>query len=691
MTKQFLMEIGLEEIPAHIVTPSINQLVEKVTTFLNENRLEFTSIESFSTPRRLAIRVNELADKQTNIEEKAKGPAKRIALDKEGEWSKAALGFARGQKASSDDLFFEDFNGEEYVFVNKFIEGKLAEEVLSTLPEVVKQMTFPVSMHWANYDYKFIRPVHWLVSLLDDAVIPMTLFNVASGRISRGHRFLGKETEIAHAKDYEMALEKEFVMVDAEKRKETIINQIKEIERANSWIIPIDDNLLEEVNNLVEYPTAFIGDFEEQYLNVPSEILITSMKEHQRYFEVLSQNNDLLNHFIGVRNGNEEFIENVAKGNAKVLKARLEDAEFFYQEDVKGSIDSYVEKLKNVTFHEKIGSMFEKMQRVNAISKVIGKHVGLTDAELADLDRASQIYKFDLVTLMVDEFPELQGIIGEKYALLHGEKKEVAQAIREHYLPKSSDSDLPESNIGAVLAISEKIDTLITFFSVGLTPKGSNDPYALRRQAYGIIRIIESKGWTFPVENLHHEIETMINKNEEKFGLHLEETNQSIHTFLMGRMKQWFNGKNIRHDIIEAVIESRQDDLSQMFEVAEILKANATKNDFKPSVESLTRVINLASKADATGSLVVDEALFENESEKNLYEAFNEIKDKASTLTLTENFDALKSLNPLIEAYFENTMVMVDDEKVRNNRLVQLREIAQMALSFASLDKLIVK
>ncbi|MDT2829696.1 glycine--tRNA ligase subunit beta [Vagococcus carniphilus] len=691
MTKQFLMEIGLEEIPAHIVTPSINQLVEKVTTFLNENRLEFTSIESFSTPRRLAIRVNELADKQTNIEEKAKGPAKRIALDKEGEWSKAALGFARGQQASSDDLFFEDFNGEEYVFVNKFIEGKLAEEVLSTLPKVVKQMTFPVSMHWANYDYKFIRPVHWLVSLLDEAVIPMTLFNVASDRISRGHRFLGKETEIAHAKDYEMALEKEFVMVDAAKRKETIINQIKEIERANSWIIPIDDNLLEEVNNLVEYPTAFIGDFEEQYLNVPSEILITSMKEHQRYFEVLSQTDDLLNHFIGVRNGNEEFIENVAKGNAKVLKARLEDAEFFYQEDVKGSIDSYVEKLKNVTFHEKIGSMFEKMQRVNAISKVIGKHVGLTDAELADLDRASQIYKFDLVTLMVDEFPELQGIIGEKYALLHGEKKEVAQAIREHYLPKSSDSDLPESNIGAVLAISEKIDTLITFFSVGLTPKGSNDPYALRRQAYGIIRIIESKGWTFPVENLHHEIETMINKNEEKFGLHLEETNQSIHTFLMGRMKQWFNGKNIRHDIIEAVIESRQDDLSQMFEVAEILKANATKNDFKPSVESLTRVINLASKADATGSLIVDESLFENESERNLYIAFNEIKDKASTLTLTENFDALKSLNPLIEAYFENTMVMVDDEKIRNNRLVQLREIAQMALSFASLDKLIVK
>lgn len=691
MTKQFLFEIGLEEMPAFVVTPSAKQLAEKTTQFLKDNRLNFSDIEIFSTPRRLAIRINELAEKQENIEEKAKGPAKRIAQDDQGQWSKAAMGFARGQQATIDDLFFEEFNGEEYVYVNKFIEGQAAENVLVDLPSIVTQMTFPVSMHWADYDYKFIRPVHWLISLLDDKLIDMELFSVKSGRTTRGHRFLGQETTISHAKDYEAMLAKEFVIVNPTKRKELISEQIKVIAKENAWTIPLDEKLLEEVNNLVEYPTAFVGDFEEQYLSVPSEVLITSMKEHQRYFEVLDENDNLLNHFIGVRNGNAEFIDNVAKGNTKVLKARLEDAEFFYQEDIKVPIESYVEKLKQVTFHEKIGSIYEKQERVGAIAQIIGKEVGLTEVELAHLKRASEIYKFDLVTLMVGEFTELQGVIGERYALLHNESKEVAQAIREHYLPKSSDGALPESNIGAVLALSDKLDTLMTFFSVGLTPKGSNDPYALRRQAYGNIRIIESKGWKFPLDQLQTVIEEKINDNQAIFGLHLNDTKEAIHNFLMGRMKQWFNTKNIRHDIVEAVVESNQDDLNQMFEIAAILRDNAEQNDFKPTVESLTRVINLASKLDLNAAVKVNPDLFENDSEKALYEAFKQITETANDLSLSEVFEALKALNPLIESYFDNTMVMVEDEQIRNNRLIQLREIATMALSFASLDKLIVK
>lgn len=691
MTKQFLFEIGLEEMPAFVVTPSAKQLAEKTTQFLKDNRLNFSDIEIFSTPRRLAIRINELAEKQENIEEKAKGPAKRIAQDDQGQWSKAAMGFARGQQATTDDLFFEEFNGEEYVYVNKFIEGQATENVLVDLPSIVTQMTFPVSMHWADYDYKFIRPVHWLISLLDDKLIDMELFSVKSGRTTRGHRFLGQETTISHAKDYEAMLAKEFVIVNPTKRKELISEQIKVIAKENAWTIPLDEKLLEEVNNLVEYPTAFVGDFEEQYLSVPSEVLITSMKEHQRYFEVLDENDNLLNHFIGVRNGNAEFIDNVAKGNAKVLKARLEDAEFFYQEDIKVPIESYVEKLKQVTFHEKIGSIYEKQERVGAIAQIIGKEVGLTEVELTHLKRASEIYKFDLVTLMVGEFTELQGVIGERYALLHNESKEVAQAIREHYLPKSSDGALPESNIGAVLALSDKLDTLMTFFSVGLTPKGSNDPYALRRQAYGNIRIIESKGWKFPLDQLQTVIEEKINDNQAIFGLHLNDTKEAIHNFLMGRMKQWFNTKNIRHDIVEAVVESNQDDLNQMFEIAAILRDNAEQNDFKPTVESLTRVINLASKLDLNAAVKVNPDLFENDSEKALYEAFKQITETANDLSLSEVFEALKALNPLIESYFDNTMVMVEDEQIRNNRLIQLREIATMALSFASLDKLIVK
>jgi glycyl-tRNA synthetase beta chain len=330
------------------------------------------------------------------------------------------------------------------------------------------------------------------------------------------------------------------------------------------------------------------------------------------------------------------------------------------------------------------------MQRVQAIAQVIATHVGLSDSEKEQLKEASEIYKFDLVTLMVDEFPELQGVIGEKYALLQGKTPEVALAIREHYLPKSSEGALPESNVGAVLAIADKLDTLMTFFSVGLTPKGSNDPYALRRQAYGIIRIIENKDWHFPVGVLHQEIEKLINENETLFGLHLEETKGAIDTFLKARMKQWFNGKDIRHDIIEAVVESEQTDLNNMFEIAEILRSSAKTLDFKPTVESLTRVINLAQKLDVT-NITINEKLFENDAEKELNKAFNTIKENSKTLTLSENFEALKSLNPLIENYFENTMVMVEDVAVRNNRLKQLSEIATMALSFASLDKLIVK
>lgn len=690
MTKQFLLEIGLEEVPAHIVTPSIKQLVEKTANFLTENRLSYSTIESFSTPRRLAIRINDLAEKQENIEEVAKGPAKRIAQDEAGEWSKAAIGFARGQQADVSDLFFKDFNGEEYVYVNKFIEGQAVETVLPKITEVAASLTFPVSMHWADYAYKYIRPVHWLVALLDDKIVPMSLFDVESGRVSRGHRFLGQDTEIKDAASYESALEKQSVIVDADKRKADIVEQIKEIESANNWVIPIDEDLLEEVNNLVEYPTVFVGDFEEQYLSVPSEILITSMKEHQRYFEVLTTDNKLLNHFIGVRNGNKEHLENVAKGNAKVLKARLEDAEFFYQEDVKVPIKDYVEKLKNVTFHEKIGSIYEKMQRVDAISQIIANQVGLTSAEKAQLKEASQIYKFDLVTLMVDEFPELQGVIGEKYALLQNVEAPVAQAIREHYLPKSSDGELPESSVGAVLAIADKMDTLMTFFSVGLSPKGSNDPYALRRQAYGIIRIIENKEWKFPIGLLHEKIEEAINSNESIYGVHLDKTKFAINTFLKGRMKQWFSGKDVRHDIIEAVVESEQSDLNQMFEIAEILKKNSTLSEFRPTVESLTRVINLAEKLENKLGEVNPE-LFENQAEKDLYNAFNKIKENAYATSLSESFEALKSLNPLIEAYFENTMVMADDLNIRNNRLTQLSDIAKIALSFASLDKLIVK
>ena len=414
------MEIGLEEIPAHVVTPSAAQLVEKTEKFLKEQRMDFDEVQTYSTPRRLTVKVTGLADKQPDIQEEAKGPAKKIAYDKDGNWSKAAQGFARGQGVSVDDIFFKELKGTEYVYVKKFIEGKAAADVMQGMRDVAMDLKFPTMMRWGTNDFQYVRPIRWIVAMLDDQVIPFKILNIESGNVSQGHRFLGKPVELKSADDYVEALRSEKVIVDAAERKSMIRDQINNLAQKNNWKIVIDEDLLEEVNNLVEYPTVFAGSFDEKYLSVPDQVLITSMKDHQRFFYVTDQNGKLLPNFVSVRNGNTEYLENVVQGNEKVLTARLEDAKFFYEEDQKQSIADYVERLKKVMFHDKIGTIYEKMARVRLLAAQIGKFVGLNDQELADLDRAAQIYKFDLVTGMVGEFAELQGVMGEIYARLQG-------------------------------------------------------------------------------------------------------------------------------------------------------------------------------------------------------------------------------------------------------------------------------
>ncbi|EIQ7161810.1 glycine--tRNA ligase subunit beta [Enterococcus faecalis] len=694
MAKDLLLEIGLEEMPAHVVTPSRIQLEEKVIKFLDEHHLDYETVQSFATPRRLAVKVTAIPEKQADVEEEVKGPAKKIALDAEGNWSKAAQGFVRGQGVTTEDIVFKELNGVEYVYVTKFTKGQSAKEVLTKLNDVITSLTFPVTMHWANYDFEYIRPIHWIVALLDDEVIPFKVLDVTTGQTSRGHRFLGDDVTFQHANEYEAKLKEQFVVVQPNERKQMIVDQANALAAEKNWQLALDEELLEEVTNLVEYPTAFVGSFDEKYLSVPDEVLVTSMKEHQRYFEVRNDQGLLMPHFIAVRNGDNVHLENVIKGNEKVLIARLEDAEFFYNEDKKLTIEACVEKLKNVTFHEKIGSIYEKMQRVALIAQIIGRKVGLSEDELEDLKRASEIYKFDLVTNMVGEFPELQGIMGEKYALLQGEKPAVATAIREHYLPTSSEGELPETAIGAVLALADKLDSVFSFFSVGMIPTGSNDPYALRRQTYGIIRIIEDKGWTFPLVQLQTEVDEAVNQDVEKYGVLLNEGQAEVVEFVKARLRQLLMTKNVRHDIIDAVVSAEQADLSKLFASANILKSRFEDQDFKPSMEALTRVINLAKKGqELLGDTEegIDPSLFENKAEKELYQAVNDLSEAFATRTIAENYEALVNLRPLIDAYFNETMVMVEDEKVKQNRLKQLMQIAKMALSIASLDLLIVK
>lgn len=692
MAHTFLLEIGLEEMPAHVVTPSIKQLVKKTEDYLKDQRIDFDAVKPFSTPRRLTIQIEGLADKQPDVNETVKGPAKKIALDDEGNWSKAAIGFTKGQGLSTDDITFKEVKGTEYVFVEKHIAGKPVKEVLMGLKDVITSMTFPTLMKWNVYRLDFIRPIRWMVALLDDEVLPIQILDVTASNVSRGHRFLGQDTTINSADEYEEKLKEQFVIVDAQKRKDLIVKQIKEIQDENNWVININPGLLEEVNNLVEWPTAFFGKFDEKYLQLPSEVLITSMKDNQRFFYVNDQNGNILPFFISVRNGNSEYIENVIAGNEKVLTARLEDAMFFYQEDQAKDIDFYVNKLKKVSFHDKISTMFEKMQRVEKIAEVIGQHAKLSDQELKDVKRAAQIYKFDLVTGMVGEFSELQGVMGEKYALLKGENEAVATAIREHYMPISATGELPATKVGSVLSLADKFDSILTFFAAGMIPSGSNDPYALRRQANGIVRIVKNEELNF---NLTEMMEAFINAEKDaNVAPDLDQNKEisEIVSFIKDRIVKQLKADKIRYDIIDAAGNSNNDNIEFIFNVADILNEHKEDDNFKESVEALTRVLRISEKQDfASDDLNVDESLFENDSEKNLHSNVEAISGDFFSLSANDEYNKLFDLKDSINDYFDQTMVMAKDENVKNNHLRELTKLSNMINWFADLNQLIVK
>ena len=688
------MEIGLEEIPAHVVTPSAAQLVEKTEKFLKEQRMDFDEVQTYSTPRRLTVKVTGLADKQPDIQEEAKGPAKKIAYDKDGNWSKAAQGFARGQGVSVDDIFFKELKGTEYVYVKKFIEGKAAADVMQGMRDVAMDLKFPTMMRWGTNDFQYVRPIRWIVAMLDDQVIPFKILNIESGNVSQGHRFLGKPVELKSADDYVEALRSEKVIVDAVERKSMIRDQINDLAQKNNWKIVIDEDLLEEVNNLVEYPTVFAGSFDEKYLSVPDQVLITSMKDHQRFFYVTDQNGKLLPNFVSVRNGNTEYLENVVQGNEKVLTARLEDAKFFYEEDQKQSIADYVERLKKVMFHDKIGTIYEKMARVRLLAAQIGKFVGLNDQELADLDRAAQIYKFDLVTGMVGEFAELQGVMGEIYARLQDENDNVAAAIREEYMPTSAEGELPVTKVGAVLSIADKIDSIQAFFAAGMIPSGSNDPYALRRQALGIVRIALARNWKLSVPMMLKFVENAMNERPDLYkNIMPGDEQKDMQQFIIDRLTQIMNGdKQLRHDVLDTVVANPENAFVDIEEAAKILGKHLEDDDFKETIEALTRVGRMAKKApNFEDDAVLKAELFENESEKKLAEAVKKVATAFEQADLEEKFNQLASLKEPITDYFDSTMIMAKDEDVKQNRLLQLKQIADLTKDFGELDNLNVK
>ncbi|GBG95021.1 glycyl-tRNA synthetase beta chain [Ligilactobacillus salitolerans] len=692
MEHTFLLEIGLEEIPAHVVTPSAEQLASRMEQFLQDQRITFAKIETYSTPRRLAVKVLGLADKQPDIKEEAKGPAKKIALDEEGNWSKAAQGFCRGQGVSPDQIYFKEFKGTEYAYVQKAILGQPVAEVLQGVDSVITAMRFPTMMRWSTNSFEYVRPIRWLVCLLDDAVIPVQVLTIKADRISAGHRFLGQDIQLSSAADYPELLLTEKVIADAQQRKEMITKQINELAAQHNWEIVIDPDLLEEVNNLVEYPTVFAGKFAEEYLSLPDEVLITSMKDHQRFFYVLGKDKEMLPYFVSVRNGNQEHLENVVAGNEKVLTARLEDAKFFYEEDQKTPIETSVDRLKNVMFHDKIGTIYAKMQRVSIIVEYLGEKLGLNAAQLKDLARASRIYKFDIVTEMVGEFSELQGIMGEIYARLFGENDTVAQAVRESYLPLGSEGQLPETEVGAILAVADKLDSIQSFFAVDLLPSGSNDPYALRRQALGIVRIALDQNWSLSLKMLQDAVDHAFNKEQSLYeNTDPQHNSAEWHKFILDRIDVLLADQDYKYDIIQTVVAAKTNTFQQIFAAADVLTKHQSDSDFKESVEALTRTVRLASKNQAEISEHVDPALFENETETKLFQAVSQVKNNFAKQDLDEKYLALASLREPISAYFEETMVMADNQQIRSNRLSELNLVAELTLAFGALDNLNVK
>ena len=676
--KILLLEIGTEEIPAHAMPAILNQLKDLATKALKDARIDFGEVQTLGTPRRLALIVNDVAANQADVEEEKRGASAKIAFDADGNPTKAAIGFAKKNKVQPEDLIVRD--GYIYAVIRE--RGKSTAEILKTfLPKIICDLNFPNNMRWGDLDFKFIRPLRWLVALFGEEIIPFEVARVKSGRISRGHRFLSAgDFEIKTAADYIKACAENFVIVDQNKRRDMIVAQIKEVAASKNGVAEITDDLLEEVLYLVEYPTALAGSFEEKYLQLPAEAVITPMRDHQRYFPVKNSDGELMPLFITVRNGGKDYLDIVQHGNERVLKARLEDAQFFFNEDRKKSLEAHREKLKTLVFQEGLGSVYEKTERLVSLVEKISALVGV-DAK--NSVRAAQLSKADLVTGMVTEFTELQGVMGREYAKLDGEDAEVCAAIDEHYMPRFAGDAQPKTTAGKVLSLADKIDNIVATFSRGLIPTGSQDPFALRRQALGIVNLLTAARWSISISAV---VELAMDFLKISDGR--DKIQKEVADFMRLRVKNVL-GNSMRYDVIDAVI----DDVDDIFAVT--LRAAAVEQflktpDATKNIQSFVRVGNLAKKAETTE---LDAELFTLDAEKVLYQAFAAIKVVAGELIDKKDYlgalDALKKLSTPIDSFFDSVMVMDENLTLRKNRLALLKSIDNLLAKIADFGKIV--
>ena len=721
--EKLLFEIGTEEIPAKFMPGILAQLQELAEKKMTELRIPFEAVKVYGTPRRMTFIASGVAEAQADSTVEAKGPSAKIAFVN-GEPSKAALGFARGQGVDVKDLVVRD----NYVYAVKHLAGAAVKDLLpGLLHDILTSLNFPKNMRWADHEFRFVRPIRWLVALFGSEVVPVEITGVQSSKFSRGHRFLrpsaveaGKEhesvldaakaffdtaaskvknsvasavigatgvVEIPDADAYEKVLYDNFVMVDQDARRELIREQVTELGIAEGGHVEIDEDLLEEVNYLVEWPTALCGKFEDKFLALPKECIITPMRDHQRYFPVMAEDGSLLNKFITVRNGGKDHLEVVAHGNERVLRARLSDAEFFFNEDRKQSLADRLEKLKTVSFQEGLGNMNDKSNRLVQASNMLSMAIN-AKVDKEKLNRAALLCKCDLVTGMVVEFTELQGVMGREYAKLDGEAPEVALGIFEHYLPRFAGDELPKTDIGRIVGIADKLDNICATFSRGLAPTGSQDPYALRRQALGIINILLDANYHISLYKVIAGSLYLLNIAPEQTGKLVPQ----IAEFMKQRLRNMLIDQGIRYDVVDAVLaEERNDDFADLYARAVALN-NFVASEAAPAlIQAATRVANLCKKIEE--ETAINPQLFEVEAESALHKAAMEANKEVLAASVQYDYatvltEATKLVDP-INKFFDDVMVMAEDVKIKNNRLALLSAVKDVTHAVGDLNAIV--
>ena len=689
--KSLLLEIGTEEIPAGYIEPALQSLSTTLLQKMDDMRIEHGSAKVFGTPRRLAVEVEDVAEKQKSLTSEVMGPPEKVGFDTNGKPMTAAVKFAEKVGVSVNALTVKETEKGRYVCAKVSERGQASRTLLkSILPEVILATPFPKTMKWAELNIFFARPVHYVVALLGSQIISFEVGDTKSGRYSFGHYFMKpKKVKITSSEDYVKTLKDVEVYIDFEERRKLVEKEINRAAKDVGGKVLPDEELIDINKNLVEYPIATAGQFDKEFLEIPSEILITAMRHHQKYFAVVDDSGNLMPNFIAVNNTRTKDMNLVAAGHQRVLRARLSDAQFFYKGDVQESMDDWVERLKGVLFQAKLGSMYEKVQRVQKVAGYLADASGQKPTVKKQLLRAAWLCKADLVSQVVYEFPNLQGVMGRNYAAVKKEPENVATAIEEHYRPTYSGGPLPETVIGGLLGIADKIDSICGFFSVGLVPTGASDPYALRRQGIGIIQIMNDRGFSFSLRKL-------IEKSLEIYGIKgakkIKEIADPIYTFIQNRMTYQLVEEGFSKDVIAAVADTDADNVPNVWNRVRAIQDLKGAADFEPLAVAFKRVVNIIKKADLPARKKVDEKLFEHNSEKALYSAYKDLKGKVSDHLDRGRFDQafreIAKLRDPVDAFFDGVMVMSKEKKIRNNRLSLLGLISDLFGLFADFSKI---